>query len=122
MCIRDRRQVAAPSVLTIHNLAYQGLCDMRCASELAIPEAACGVDGLEFYGQLSFLKAGIAYARHVTTVSRRYAWEITTPEQGCGLDGLLRAKVLGNQLSGIANGIDESWHPESDPHCLLYTS
>lgn len=112
------RQASAPAVLTIHNLAYQGLCDMRCASELAIPKSACGVDGLEFYGQLSFLKAGIAYAQHVTTVSRRYAREITTPEQGCGLDGLLRAKVLGNQLSGIANGIDESWQPESDPHLL----
>jgi starch synthase len=112
------RQASTPSLLTIHNLAYQGLCDMRCASELAIPESACDVDGLEFYGQLSFLKAGIAYAQHVTTVSRRYAREITTPEQGCGLDGLLRAKVQIDQLSGIANGIDESWHPESDPHLL----
>jgi len=112
------RRTNTPSVLTIHNLAYQGLCDMRCASELAIPESACGVDGLEFYGQLSFLKAGIAYAQHVTTVSRRYAWEITTAEHGCGLDGLLRAKVLANQLSGIANGIDESWQPETDPQLV----
>ncbi|MGG2399925.1 glycogen synthase GlgA [Pseudomonas sp. SH1-B] len=112
------RGASAPALLTIHNLAYQGLCDMRCASELAIPEAACGVEGLEFYGRLSFLKAGIAYARHVTTVSRRYAREITQPEQGCGLDGLLRAKVELGQLSGIANGIDESWHPYLDAHLL----
>lgn len=109
---------SAPALLTIHNLAYQGLCDMQCSSELAIPEQACSIDGMEFHGRLSFLKAGIAYAQHVTTVSRSYAREITTAEFGCGLDGMLRAKVQAKQLSGIANGIDESWHPQSDPHLL----
>ena len=112
------RRVAAPALLTIHNLAYQGMCDMACSSELAIPEAACGIEGMEFHGRLSFLKAGIAYAAHATTVSRRYAWEITTEQFGCGLEGMLRAKVQAGQLSGIINGIDESWQPESDPHLL----
>lgn len=112
------QQIPVPSLLTVHNLAYQGLCDMACSSELAIPEQACGVDGMEFHGRLSFLKAGIAYAAHVTTVSRRYAQEITTEALGCGLDGMLRHKVERGQLSGIVNGIDESWQPQSDPHLL----
>ena len=112
------RQVRAPALLTVHNLAYQGLCDMACSSELAIPEQACTMEGMEFHGQLSFLKAGLTYAAHVTTVSRRYAREITSAELGCGLEGLLQAKVEHDQLSGIVNGIDDSWQPASDPHLL----
>lgn len=112
------RGASTPALLTIHNLAYQGLCDMQCSSELAIPARACSIEGMEFHGRLSFLKAGIAYARHVTTVSRSYAREITTQACGCGLDGMLRAKVDTGQLSGIANGIDESWHPQNDPYLL----
>ncbi|MDH1265212.1 MULTISPECIES: glycogen synthase GlgA [unclassified Pseudomonas] len=112
------RNVKRPTLLTIHNLAYQGVCDLQCSTELGIPPEACGIDGVEFYGRLSFLKAGIAYASHVTTVSRNYAREITTPSFGCGLDGMLRAKVAVGQLSGIANGIDESWEPTSDPHLV----
>lgn len=112
------RQVASPTVLTIHNLAYQGLCDLQCSAELSIPTEACDSEGMEYYGKLSFLKAGIAYASHVTTVSRTYAQEITTPDFGCGLDGMLRAKVAVGQLSGIINGIDESWEPRTDSHLL----
>jgi starch synthase len=112
------QQTNTPTLLTIHNLAYQGMCDMQCQAELGIPPHACGIEGMEFFGRLSFLKAGIVYADHVTTVSRTYAREITTPNFGCGLDGMLRAKVDAGQLSGIINGIDESWDPTCDPHLL----
>lgn len=112
------QQVQTPTMLTIHNLAYQGLCDMQCSAELSIPPRACGIEGMEFHGRLSFLKAGIVYANHVTTVSRTYAYEITTPSFGCGLDGMLRSKVIAGQLSGIINGIDESWEPASDAHLV----
>ena len=81
-----------------------------------MPEDAFQIDGVEFYGQLSFLKAGIFYASHVTTVSETYAREIQTPEFGCGLDGLLRTRAGQGRLAGILNGIDESWDPRTDPH------
>jgi len=105
-----------PSVLTIHNLAYQGLFDPARLSALGIPESAFQMEGVEFYGKLSFLKAGIQYASHLTTVSSTYAREITTPEFGCGLDGLLRRRADEGRLTGILNGIDESWDPRTDPH------
>ncbi|WP_445262132.1 glycogen synthase GlgA [Pseudomonas sp. EA_35y_Pfl2_R111] len=112
------RKAKVPSLLTIHNLAYQGICDMQCSAELAIPADACGMEGMEFYGKLSFLKAGICYANHVTTVSHTYAQEITTADFGCGLEGMLQAKVKAGQLSGIINGIDATWEPASDPHLV----
>src|SRR4051812_5529555 len=104
-----------PSVLTIHNLAYQGLFEAERLSRLGVPESAFQIEGVEFYGKLSFLKAGIYYASHVTTVSSTYAREITTPEFGCGLDGLLRVRADQGRLSGVLNGIDESWEPRTDP-------
>lgn len=106
------------SVFTVHNLAYQGLCDLRCASELGLPGEALHPAGMEFYGQLSFLKAGITYADHITTVSQTYAQEITQPALGCGLDGLLDLKAERHQLSGFVNGIDECWKPEIDPYLV----
>lgn len=112
------RGSSTPVVFTIHNLAYQGLCSLECFPELGIPPAACQPEGMEFHGRLSFLKAGIAYADRVTTVSATYAREITTPEFGCGLEGLLRSKARHGLLSGIPNGIDESWDPATDPHLL----
>lgn len=107
-----------PSVVTIHNLAYQGLFDRSRLAGLAIPDAAYAVDGVEFYGRLSFLKAGLFYATHITTVSTTYAREITTPELGCGFDGLLRMRAEQGRLSGILNGIDASWDPMKDPHLV----
>jgi starch synthase len=98
-----------PSILTIHNLAYQGLFDRSRLSGLGIPERAFSIDGTEFYGKISFLKAGICYASHVTTVSETYAREITTREYGCGLEGLLRGRLEEGRLHGIVNGIDASW-------------
>ncbi|MDP4023405.1 glycogen synthase GlgA [Methylobacterium sp. NEAU 140] len=113
------RGARLPTVLTIHNLAYQGLFPRDAMHRLGVPDAAFQVDGCEFYGQLSFLKAGIFYASHVTTVSETYAREIQTPEMGCGLDGLLRVRAGQGRLAGILNGIDESWDPRTDPHLAL---
>lgn len=110
------RGLSTPSVFTIHNLAYQGTLDMSLRRSLGIPHDACHFDRMEFYGKLSMLKAGIAYATRVTTVSATYAEEITTPEFGCGLEGFLRWKADKGLLSGILNGIDESWDPETDTH------
>lgn len=112
------RGQTTPSVFTIHNLAHQGLYNPECSVELGIPANAFTIDGMEFYGKLSFLKAGIVYSNHITTVSETYAREITMPVFGCGLDGLLRHKFESGLLSGIINGIDESWEPGSDPHLV----
>jgi starch synthase len=116
------RGQTCPSVFTIHNLAYQGLYSLACRPELGIPAAACQPEGMEFHGELSFIKAGIAYASRITTVSATYAREITTAELGCGLEGLLKSKARQGLLSGIRNGIDESWDPVSDPHLLDHFS
>lgn len=111
-------QLPTPCVFTIHNLAYQGLCDPRCLCEFGLPERFGQPDGLEYYGHLSLLKAGISYASRITTVSATYAREITTAELGCGLEGLLQHKANQGLLSGIANGIDEDFNPASDPHLV----
>lgn len=105
-----------PSLITIHNLSYQGLFAADRLEALAIPRDAFRIDGVEFHDKLSFLKAGIFYASQVTTVSRTYAKEITTAEKGCGLDGLLRDRAAENRLSGILNGVDEQWDPRIDGH------
>ena len=93
-----------------------GLFEAERLSRLGVPESAFQIEGVEFYGKLSFLKAGIVYSSHVTTVSSTYAREITTPELGCGLDGLLRVRADEGRLTGILNGIDESWDPRTDPY------
>lgn len=99
------------SLLTIHNLAFQGLFPAGEFPRLGLPEEYFSPDGVEFYGQVSFLKAGIRYADRLTTVSPRYAQEIMTPEFGCGFDGLLRARS--KDLVGILNGIDHNhWSPQ----------
>ncbi len=107
-----------PTILTVHNLAYQGLFERERLHNLGIPDAAFDINGVEFYGKLSFLKAGIFYASHITTVSSTYAHEITRPEFGCGLDGLLRTRAEQGRLDGIINGIDASWDPSSDPYLV----
>lgn len=110
------RGITRPSILTVHNLAYQGVFDRRRAPVLGVPDAAFQTEGVEFHGQLSFMKAGLFYASHVTTVSPTYAREIQTPEMGCGLEGLLRRRANDGQLTGILNGIDDSYDPRNDPH------
>lgn len=102
-----------PSLFTIHNLAYQGIFSPASLARIGAPPSAFDIEGLEFYGQVSFLKAGLYYANHLTTVSKTYAKEITSPEQGCGLHGLLARRAEQGRLSGIVNGIDDSWDPRS---------
>ncbi len=101
------------TVMTIHNLAFQGQFPASLLAELGLPERAWSLDGVEYFGSIGFLKAGIALADHVTTVSPRYAMEIRTPEFGMGLDGLLRHRA--GELTGILNGIDtDYWNPAKD--------
>lgn len=103
------------TVFTIHNMAYQGLFPGNMAAALNLPGKLWHPAGLEFHEMLSFIKGGLVYADHITTVSPTYALEIQTPEFGYGLEGLLdhRKEFLG----GIINGIDmEQWDPETDPH------
>ncbi len=105
----------APCVVTIHNLAFQGLFAYDALHALGLPGQAFRYDGLEFHGQLSFLKSGLQYAHQITTVSPTYAREIQTPEFGCGLEGLLRYRA--GELTGILNGIDDAvWDPAHDSH------
>lgn len=102
-----------PSLLTIHNLAFQGVFEAELFPRLGLPDELFTTEGAEFYGRISFLKAGIRFADRLSTVSERYAQEILTPEFGCGLDGLLRTRA--DDLFGILNGIDcVSWSPD-DP-------
>jgi starch synthase len=110
------RGARVPTVLTIHNIAYQGLFARERMQLLGIPEQAFDIHGVEFHGRVSFLKAGLLFADHVCTVSRTYAREITTEALGGGLHGLTRGIAAEGRLSGIVNGIDESWDPTSDPH------
>jgi starch synthase len=102
-----------PTILTIHNLAYQGLFSRETLGYIGAPQNAYTIEGVEFYDKVSFLKAGIVYASHLTTVSQTYAREIATQQYGCGLDGLLRLRAAQNRLTGILNGIDESWDPRT---------
>jgi starch synthase len=103
------------SVFTIHNAAFQGNYPLDTARRLGIPAHLMNSDGVEFFGQLSFLKAGVRFADKVTTVSPTYAREVQTPEFGCGLEGLYAARSA--DLVGIMNGIDaELWNPATDPH------
>ncbi len=101
------------SVYTVHNLAYQGLFPEWHFGGLGLPARMFQLDGLEYHGQVSFMKAGLFFADRITTVSPTYAREIQTPEQGWGLDGLLRAR--GGVLDGILNAVDEAvWNPATD--------
>ncbi len=105
----------AKSLLTVHNLAFQGLFDHASLFELGLPDAAWGMHGVEYYGYLSFLKAGLQHADAITTVSPSYAREIQTDAEGMGMAGLLRHRS--GQLTGILNGIDTTlWNPAADPH------
>lgn len=105
----------AKSVFTIHNLAYHGSFNRYHLSQIQIPESYFNVNGLEYHGQISYLKAGLFYADHITAVSPTYAKEITTPELGNGFEGLLKTRSEQRRLSGILNGIDdEVWNPTSD--------
>jgi starch synthase len=102
-----------PTVLTIHNLAYQGVFPRTALESVGLPPQLFTMDALEFYGRMNFLKGGLIYADYLTTVSRRYAKEIQTAEYGAGLEGVIRNR--GERLVGILNGVDYGvWSPEAD--------
>lgn len=104
----------AASIFTVHNLAFQGLFPMHDWPLLGLASRLMSPTGLEFHGQLSFMKSGLIFADHVTTVSPSYAREIATHEFGCGLDGVIRGRA--GAVAGILNGIDdEVWNPAVDP-------
>ncbi len=104
----------AASIITIHNLAFPGLFDRAWLDPLGLPESSWSMYGVEYYGKLSFLKAGLYYADAITTVSPTYAREIQSAPLGMGFEGLLAARSV--DLHGILNGIDEqTWDPRSDP-------
>lgn len=100
-------------VATIHNLAFQGQFDRRLLADLGLPPRAFTHDGVEYYGDIGFLKAAVRLSDRITTVSPTYAAEICTPERGMGMDGLLHGRA--DRLSGILNGIDTTvWDPAHD--------
>ncbi len=108
---------AVPSVIAIHNMAFQGIFPPAMVQKLDLPPACFSIDGVEYYGNMSFLKAGLFYANHITTVSPNYAKEIQLKELGFGLQGLLATRS--DHLTGILNGIDaDEWNPATDPHLV----
>lgn len=103
----------AATIMTIHNLAFQGQYAPELLAALGLPQEAMGVDGIEYYGGIGFLKAGLQFADRITTVSPKYAEEIATNLGGMGMGGLLRDRI--GDLQGILNGIDEAvWNPSTD--------
>ena len=113
--LRRHEGSALPSVMTIHNLAFQGVFPSGVLGELALGTADWHIEGVEYYGHLSFLKAGLRHAHAVTTVSPTYAQEIQTDDEGMGMQGLLRTRAA--DLTGILNGIDtQVWNPVHDPY------
>ena len=103
------------TVFTIHNLAYQGRFHPDDFAYTCLPDEAMGFEGLEFHGDVNFMKGGILFSDAFSTVSERYAEEMLTKEQGEGLEGVVALKS--SSLFGIMNGIDEAvWNPECDPH------
>ncbi|WP_026869086.1 glycogen synthase GlgA [Inquilinus limosus] len=103
------------TVTTIHNIGFPGWFPAETAAELGLPPESLSIDGLEYFGGVGFLKAGLYYADRITTVSRTYAQEIQTPDYGYALSGLLAARAA--DLVGIVNGADYGvWDPRHDPH------
>jgi len=110
---------AVPSVISIHNLAFQGIFPAAMVQQLQLPSTCFNINGLEYYGNMSFLKAGLFYADHITTVSPNYAREIQQEELGFGMQGLLTTRH--EDLTGILNGIDtDEWNPETDHHITMH--
>ncbi len=109
------------SVFSIHNMAFQGIFPKTLINALKLPRSSFQVEGVEFYDQISFLKAGIFYADHITTVSPTYAREIQSAEFAYGLEGLLNTRK--DSLTGILNGVDvERWNPTTDIHLPAHYS
>lgn len=112
---RHGTMLALKTIFTIHNIAFQGVFPMRSFYRTNLPDELMSIDGLEYYGQMSFMKAGILFADRVTTVSPRYAQEIQTPQFGCGLDGVISTRS--EDIVGLVNGVDTAvWNPAVDEH------
>ncbi len=110
---RHRITLATKTVFTIHNLAFQGVFPMSTFHRTNLPEELTGIDGVEFYGQMSMMKGGILFADRITTVSPQYAREIQTSEFGCGLEGVVASRS--EDIVGLVNGIDAHiWNPATD--------
>jgi len=108
-------------LFTIHNMGYQGLFPAEAMATIGLGPALFTPSGIEFYGQVNLLKAGLVFSDVLNTVSCRYSHEIQTEEFGCGLEGLLRARS--RDVFGILNGIDvEEWNPATDPHLAAHYS
>ncbi|QPC94082.1 glycogen synthase GlgA [Mesorhizobium sp. INR15] len=120
--MRYGKAVGVPSMITVHNLAFQGQFGAGIFGELGLPAVAMALDGVEYYGGVGFLKAGLQAAWAITTVSPTYAQEIRSPEFGMGLDGLINMRS--SDLYGIVNGIDTAiWDPATDKHLVsTYTA
>ncbi|MCK8463383.1 glycogen synthase GlgA [Aliiroseovarius sp. S1339] len=113
--LRQTGKACPPVVMTIHNIAFQGVFDATRLADLWLKSKMFTQDGVEYFGKISFLKAGLALSDAITTVSPSYACELLTPDFGMGMEGLLQARR--SDLSGILNGIDlDVWNPETDPH------
>ncbi|MEL7498679.1 MAG: glycogen synthase GlgA [Planctomycetota bacterium] len=113
----NRSYPGIASLLTIHNLAYQGLFDQKHMASTGLDPVLFNWQQMEYFGQLNLLKTGIVFADSINTVSQTYAEEIQTPEQGCGLEEVLKHRS--DRLSGILNGIDSTeWNPATDPHIV----
>lgn len=112
--LRYSAEPVVPTLMTIHNIAFQGQFGADIFPELGLPPRAFAIDGVEYYGGVGYLKAGLQSATAVSTVSPTYADEILTPEFGMGLEGVLAARAA--DLHGIVNGIDaDVWDPDGDP-------
>ena len=115
----SKHQKPVPTILTIHNVAFQGNAPAERIEALRLDRTDFTAGGFEYWGQASALKAGLMFADRITTVSPTYARELTTPEFGMGMDGVLRARAA--DLSGILNGIDmDVWNPATDPNIATY--
>lgn len=107
------QSTSPPTLITVHNIAFQGLFPAETLHPLGLPERAFHPGGLEFFDKLGFLKAGLTFAERISTVSPTYARELTTPEFGMGLEGVIAHRRA--DLRGILNGIDlDVWDPETD--------
>ncbi|MBW6507412.1 MAG: glycogen synthase GlgA [Rhodobacteraceae bacterium] len=114
-------EVGVPSVMTVHNIAFQGIAGAERLGALRLPAAAFSPDGVEYWGNISALKAGLVAADAITTVSPRYADELMRPEFGLGLEGVIAARA--GVVQGILNGIDDAlWNPEADPAIVPYSA
>lgn len=114
LCARQRELTGLQTVLTLHNVGYQGQFPKAQFEKTGLPATLFTPAGLEFYGSVNLLKGGILFADMLTTVSPTYSREIQTPEFGFGLEGVLAQRK--DRLFGIVNGIDtDIWNPSTDP-------